>query len=693
MKFKKNCAALLASVIAAAAFPANLIVYAEGENVRSGNYVYSVNEDGTITFENYKGTETEVKIPDTIDGKTVVTLGAKAFADNTTVKSVALCDSISSIDYKSFLGCTSLEKIEVNDTNKNYDVIDGVLYNEGAKQLLLYPVAKSGSEFVIPDTVDTIGKAAMYETSLEKITFPASLTYIEHHGVSYNSKLKEADLSGTAVDELGDLAFTYCTALEDVKLSDKLEYIGSAAFAGCSSLEEIDIPFSVITIGQNAFAGTAMKSVIIPSTVQEIGYCAFGYDEELKPISDFVIYGVSSSMAHTYAKDVDQEYDYENDFEFISINEIDGETGKLRTKKDGVVEYAIDNDQVYIVGFDTLVADPVIPSEIEGLPVTRIYMGAFFTSVAEKIVIPDTVKVIDKMAFTDCSKLKEIVIPEGVEIIGDEVFAGCSSLEKITIPASVKEIGKNLFDSCTMLAEIEVAEGNTILSSDKGILFDKNKETLIRYPYALKAESYKIPDGVKKIGGYAFLDVKNLKSVELNKVTEIAPMAFCGCSNIKEMKIPETVTKIDEYAFYDCTGLKSIRLHDKLQTIGKDAFGYVEKSDHSGSQLLNDFKIFADKGSKAETYAKENHIECVTGSIEVLGKNINKGFFGVIIAAVVALIAFVLSKPISKSIKNKKAEKAREESKKNADKNIGEDPDNEEYESILDDDKSDSEEK
>jgi hypothetical protein len=308
-------------------------------------------------------------------------------------------------------------------------------------------------------------------------------------------------------------------------------------------------------------------------------------------------------------------------------------------------------------------------------------------------VIPDTVKVIDKMAFTDCSKLKEIVIPEGVEIIGDEVFAGCSSLEKITIPASVKEIGKNLFDSCTMLAEIEVAEGNTILSSDKGILFDKNKETLIRYPYALKAESYKIPDGVKKIEGYAFLDVKNLKSVELNKVTEIAPMAFCGCSNIKEMKIPETVTKIDEYAFYDCNGLKSIRLHDKLQTIGKDAFGYVEKSDHSGSQLLNDFKIFADKGSKAETYAKENHIECVTGSIEVLGKNINKGFFGVIIAAVVALIAFVLSKPISKSVKNKKAEKAREESKKNADKNIGEDPDNEEYESILDDEKSDSEEK
>jgi histidinol phosphatase-like PHP family hydrolase len=128
-----------------------------------------------------------------------------------------------------------------------------------------------------------------------------------------------------------------------------------------------------------------MKSVIIPSTVQEIGYCAFGYDEELKPISDFVIYGVSSSMAHTYAKDVDQEYDYENDFEFISINEIDGETGKLRTKKDGAIEYAIDNDQVYIVGFDTLVADPVIPSEIEGLPVTRIYMGAFLQVLPKRL--------------------------------------------------------------------------------------------------------------------------------------------------------------------------------------------------------------------------------------------------------------------------------------------------------------------
>ncbi|MBR6670025.1 MAG: leucine-rich repeat protein [Ruminococcus sp.] len=695
MKLKRKSVSLIATVIAVTALPVNMYVYAEDETITSGDYVYSVNEDGTVCIEQYCGTKTELDIPETIDEKNVTSLGKKAFSDNKSVNVVRLGAGISEINEMAFLNSVALKEIKVSDDNKSFDDVDGVLYSEGVKQLLVYPQGRQEPSFVIPDTVETIGISAIYDTLLEEITFPSSLSAIERHGVSYNTRLKEVDILNTSVDELGDFAFAYCTSLETLVLPDELLYIGSGSFAGCGRLTEVDIPYNVLTIGQNAFAATGMKSVVIPSSVEEIGYCAFGYDENLEVISDFKIYGVSGSMAQLYATDKDADYEYYNNFDFEAIKEIEGVTGKLRAKKEGSIEYVTENNEAYIVGYDALEVNPVIPSEIEGFPVTRIYMGAFFTSTAEKIELPNTVKTIDRMAFTDCSYLKEIVIPESVEEIGDEAFAGCSKLETITLPVSLKTIGKNLFDSCTSLKEIKVAEGNTAFASENGILFDAAKEVLIRYPYALIEKEYKIPDGVKKIGEYAFLDVKSLTSVELNEVTEISMLAFCGCSNLKEINITKEITTIGEYAFYDCNSLKSVRLHDTLTSIGKDAFGYTEKSDHSGSMLMKDFKIFTDKDTKAKAYADENGIECVTNSIEIMGKNVNKGFFAVVIGAIVAVIAVMVSKPVSKSIKKKKAKKAREENKNRVAESLNDDFDSEGYESVLggeEDDDSDEEE-
>ena len=71
---------------------------------------------------------------------------------------------------------------------------------------------------------------------------------------------------------------------------------------------------------------------------------------------------------------------------------------------------------------------------------TKIYGGAFYQGYCSKIVIPDSVKMIDIMAFSGCEDLKEIVLPEGLEEIKAEAFSGCTSLESITIPASCKKV-------------------------------------------------------------------------------------------------------------------------------------------------------------------------------------------------------------------------------------------------------------
>jgi len=190
----------------------------------------------------------------------------------------------------------------------------------------------------------------------------------------------------------------------------------------------------------------------------------------------------------------------------------------------------------------------------------------------------------------------EYVIPNSVYGIREEVFENCTSLTSITIPDSVTIIAVGAFYGCESLTEISVSSENADYSSENGVLFNKDKTKIVRYPVGKKDLSYSIPDSVTSIGRNAFDDCTSLTSITIpdsvtsigdyafsyctsltsitipDSVTEIGYLGFCGCTSLTSVTIGNGVTNIENSAFYGCTSLTSITIPDSVTSIGDYAF-------------------------------------------------------------------------------------------------------------------------
>ena len=160
-----------------------------------------------------------------------------------------------------------------------------------------------------------------------------------------------------------------------------------------------------------------------------------------------------------------------------------------------------------------------------------------------------------------------------VTSIGDYAFDGCSDLTSVTIPNSVTNIGNNVFKGCSNLTAITVEGKNANYSSTDGVLFNKDKTTLIACP-AKKTGSYSIPNSVTNVGDCAFMDCSGLTFVTIpNNVTSIGVSAFGGCSSLTSVTIPNSVTSIGSHAFDDCSFLASVYVMATTPpALGDDAF-------------------------------------------------------------------------------------------------------------------------
>ena len=131
-----------------------------------------------------------------------------------------------------------------------------------------------------------------------------------------------------------------------------------------------------------------------------------------------------------------------------------------------IFKYEIVDNAIVITGLKEEQKHIVIPSEIEGIPVTSIGERAFRRcNNLISVEIPDSVTRIEKCAFERCENLVSIEIPNSVTYIGAWAFSDCKSLESVKIPKSVKEIGvvgggNDLFSGCENLKVIAVEDNS-----------------------------------------------------------------------------------------------------------------------------------------------------------------------------------------------------------------------------------------
>ena len=257
--FKRICALSLTVLLMSgtSTLPTSAAVYAAPSALSAAasvndDYNYTVNSNNTVTITKYKGRETDVKIPQSISGKTVTEIGSSAFKNCTTLKTVYIPKSIRTINGNAFIGCNNLQSFKTDSKSSYFTAVNGVLFNKNKTSLKIYPNGRSG-KYTVPSSVTVIDKYAFSECNkLTYVYVPGSVKTIEFN------------------------AFAYCLGLKNITLNNGLTTLKIAAFNGCKNLESIDIPESVSVIEKYAFSSCQkIKSITIPEKVTVLNFSLF----------------------------------------------------------------------------------------------------------------------------------------------------------------------------------------------------------------------------------------------------------------------------------------------------------------------------------------------------------------------------------------------------------------------------------
>ena len=568
---KKLCAAALSVLMLGSVGITGTVPFAGGglsasaaEKLAYGDYQYKVNDNDEITITNYTGSDTELIIPDTIEGKKVTSIGEKAFYLSKSIVSVTIPDSIKEIGARAFSGCKSLEKVKVSDDliKMSFSVFentpwynnqpDGDIYigstyykykgtmpadtkvvvRNGTKSLAgdAFAECSNLSGITLPDGLVYIGLDCFYNCkNLTRINLPDSLDVIDKYAFSVCSKLVSVKLPEN-LKNINYAAFNKCSSLSSIQVPDSVTYIGSRAFdecglksislgngitrinsltfRGCKSLQKIDIPEGVEVIDEKAFYNCSnIKNITIPDTVITINHNAFLNCDNLRSLM------MPQSIKELNAVNLNCKYSESSFYShYPSKLTLYGIGGTY------VESYYGASDHVDFVDISSVCNGFKYIQKDDHIAVVGYDWNTTVINVPSEINgIPVTE--IANYAF-EGTDITEIVLPDSISIIGKCAFKDCAYLKKITLPSGMKQFH---------------------------------------------------PRGY----GEQFSGCYSLESIILPENMEALPdKAFFGCESLKELTLPSGIKSIGEKTFEDCTSLV----------------------------------LIGAEGSSAQAYAKENNI-------------------------------------------------------------------------------------
>ena len=220
-----------------------------------------------------------------------------------------------------------------------------------------------------------------------------------------------------------------------------------------------------------------------------------------------------------------------------------------------------------------------------GITVTGLLTLLFFASAEKEGIFTYTVSGEQAtVTSVDYSGQTEIIIPEslggatvttlGEYMLRDATYElGDDTVNAVFIPKTVTTINGYAFNYAD-IAHIYVDKENPNYSSDTyGVLFNKDKTTLMQAPCCLPETNYTVPKSVSTISFYAFASVISIRSLNLpDTLQSIGQQAFYEMTNLRTITLPEGITSIGQNAFACCTSLSSIFLPSSLRTIAGSAF-------------------------------------------------------------------------------------------------------------------------
>ena len=612
------------------------LTFAEGSLVQSiGAYAFRFDKD----FYSGQREKKDVTIP-----ASVTSVGDGAFANYGTL-SVTIASGESAVAFgngvfeaceigtltlpknltalPNFFAGITVTSIEVDPENETFLSVDDVLYTKNAEgnpdTLLLYPMGKADTSFVIPDTVTAIADYAFAGATFSSLTIPASVKTIGDYAFYYTSRLASLTIPSSVASigeyaflssgvktvtyeegdtplTIGDYAF-YQTKLTAIHLPERVRTIGAYAFNKTKQVTTLSLG-GVETIGAYAFdTCKASGEVILPATLKSIGEYAFNNAYQVTAftfaegatLETIGEYAFSQCKFTTFT--VPASVRLVADYAFASCSSL---TELLF--EDGAVDlvFGVNATGSYSILYGTKVASLTFPSRLvrigngacqcayqlqsvtfgENSRLTTIGDEAFLSATKlTTVTIPASVKNTDVIgighkAFYD-SALTTVLFESGTEplTIGESAFY--AALVSITLPARLASFtdadgnvtlplanGRKVFGEYnSTLKTLFVEEGCRIYAAQDGVLYNADMTELL---FCLRAKEGDVvlPATLKKISSYAFDSCRQVTSVD-----------FTTCVALEE---------IGEYAFKWCDKLTSITLPDSVTKIEKFAFAQCQ---------------------------------------------------------------------------------------------------------------------
>lgn len=410
-----------------------------------------------------------------------------------------------------------------------------------------------------------------YTGSDTEVTVPERMTY---NGRSY------------LIRSVGDSCFEDCDGIESVTIPEQITYLGKCAFKNCTSLREVTILSDLDGCSSYSINATSLyhgRDSKTNSVFYNTGSNApsltvtFGNGVTYIPSYLFATADENGKRNYCYVTEVNipdsvkeiGEYAFYNCFALEGITIGDGVTN--------IDEYSFAN--------------------CTDLQATE--MGTRVNTIGE-------------YAFSGCTNLDTLVLNNSLATISSYAFQNCS-LKEIVLPTSLKALEKGAFKNCTFLNDVTIQSNladcnKSSINTNSIWKYDNSEDYSVFYNTGANAGTFTVTftNGVTKVPAYLFATGY-----------DEGQNVYC---HITDVRIPDSVTEIGDGAFYNCYDLRTLRIGSGIKTIGEKMF-----------TSSPDLTIYGYTNSVAETCASEYRIPFVSvGAVQptASGNSGNSGSSG-----------------------------------------------------------------